>query len=118
MIVWFSFCGHSGGCDIDDVIETNTLLNPACALPPMAIALFFHTLFEAKRAPFDHAEAESELVAGHLVEFGGRTLLFLYICEYIHVFFSVFALSAFVFGGPFEIPLIPWYLYWTFFYSI
>jgi NADH-quinone oxidoreductase subunit H len=112
MLVWFMLCGHSGGCDIDDVIETDTLLNPACALPPIAMALFIHTLFEAKRAPFDHAEAESELVAGHLVEFSGRTLLFLYICEYIHVFFSVFALSAFVFGGPWEIPLIPWSLYW------
>jgi NADH-quinone oxidoreductase subunit H len=107
VLVWFFFCGHSGGCAVDEVIQTNSLLNPACALPPLALALFLHTLFEAKRAPFDHAEAESELVAGHLVEFGGRTLLFLYICEYIHVFFSVFALGAFVLAGPWGIPLIP-----------
>ncbi len=112
VFVWFYFCGHAGGCAIDELIETDTLLNPTCALPPLAIALFLHTLFEAKRAPFDHAEAESELVAGHLVEFGGRTLLFLYICEYIHVFFSAFAMGAFVFAGAWGIPLIPWGLSW------
>ena len=93
------FCGHAGGCSIEDLADVNSLLTPGCAIPPLALVLFLHTLYEAKRAPFDHAEAESELVAGHLVEFGGRALLFLYICEYLHVFFSVFSLSIFVLGG-------------------
>lgn len=112
MLVWFIFCGHSGGYDLDDLIETNSLLSPVCALPPLAIFLFIHTLYECKRAPFDHAEAESELVAGHLVEFGGRTLLFLYVCEYIHVFFAIFSLSAFVMSGPFGISFFPVNVNW------
>jgi len=116
-LTFLFFCGHAGGCAIEDLVESNYLLTPACAIPPLALVLFLHTLYEAKRAPFDHAEAESELVAGHLVEFGGRALLFLYICEYLHVFFSVFALSIFVLGGPWGIPLFPASLYWEVFFS-
>lgn len=97
-----------GGYAFDDFYEANSLLSPSCAIPPLALAIFMHTLVEAKRAPFDHAEAESELVAGHLTEFGGRTLLFMYICEYIHVFFSVFLVSVFVVGGPWGLPLTPY----------
>lgn len=110
------FCGHAGGCSIEDLADVNSLLTPSCAIPPLALVLFLHTLYEAKRAPFDHAEAESELVAGHLVEFGGRALLFLYLCEYLHVFFSIFSLSIFVLGGAWGLPLFPASLYWEIFF--
>jgi len=47
----------------------------------------------------DHVEAESELVAGHLVEFGGRMLLAFFICEYAHVYFCLFAMLTLTWGG-------------------
>jgi NADH-quinone oxidoreductase subunit H len=68
-------------------------------MPFVGYVLLVFTLFEARRAPFDHTEAESELVAGHLVEFGGRTLLVFFVCEYIHVYFCIFYINVFVYGA-------------------
>ena len=67
--------------------------------------MFAYVLLEGKRAPFDHTEAESELVAGHFVEFGGRTLLIMYICEYIHVFVCIYLFCVFVLGGSWGVRL-------------
>lgn len=60
---------------------------------------FLYTLFEAKRAPFDHTEAESELVAGHQVELGGRALLFLFLCEYVHLYLCLFLILTLCLGS-------------------
>lgn len=84
----------------------------AFALPPLATMLFLYTLFEAKRAPFDHTEAESELVAGHMVEFGGRALLFFLLCEYVHVFFCLFLIITLCLGSgetPSPSTLLPFW---------
>jgi NADH-quinone oxidoreductase subunit H len=88
---------HVGGYSLDAVAASEVWL--IFALPALGSLFFIYAIFEAKRAPFDHTEAESELVAGHLVEFGGRTLLIFFICEYTHVYFCVFTLLVFVFGG-------------------
>jgi len=69
------------------------------ALPPIAMFYGIYALFEAKRAPFDHTEAESELVQGHLIEFGGRLLLFFYCSEYIHAYFCMLLIMVIILGG-------------------
>ena len=91
-------------------LESQTQTNLALILSSPFLGLFFFVLllFEAKRAPFDHTEAESELVAGHLIEFGGRSLLIFFICEYMHVYVCVFLITIFVFNG-FNTSL-----YWSF----
>jgi NADH-quinone oxidoreductase subunit H len=99
LFIWLLVAGHNSAYGIDEMGEGNVLMTPSCVLPPAAFCLFLYTLFEAKRAPFDHAEAESELVAGHMVEFGGRALLLMYLCEYIHILFSAFVICYFVIGG-------------------
>lgn len=43
-------------------------------------------LLEANRAPFDLAEAESELVAGYTTELGGFYFGLYYLGEYLHLF--------------------------------
>ena len=88
---------HAGGYSLDAVGAGDTWL--LAALPPIALTFGLYALFEAKRAPFDHSEAESEFVAGHLVEFGGRALLLFFVCEYAHVYFCIFTLLVFVCGG-------------------
>lgn len=90
---------HTGSLSISDVLCYNLNSSLFVALPPLSLVLLLYSLFESKRAPFDHTEAESELVAGHLVEFGGRVLLFFYLAEYIHVFFCVFMFYTFFFAG-------------------
>lgn len=67
--------------------------------PILALLFYIFILFESRRAPFDHTEAESELVAGHLMEYGGRALLCLFICEYLHLFLALFTFTLIILSG-------------------
>lgn len=67
-----------------------------------AILLVF--LLEVNRAPFDLAEAESELVAGYSTEYGGFFFALFYLGEYFHLFFFSLVLSTLFLGG-WELPL-------------
>lgn len=90
---------HSGSYSLDGVLVVASQSGGLfLSLPPIACLYVVYILFEAKRAPFDHSEAESELVAGHMVEFGGRSLLFFYICEYTHLSLGLFLLIVLIFG--------------------
>jgi NADH-quinone oxidoreductase subunit H len=56
-------------------------------------------LLETNRAPFDLAEAESELISGYTVEYGGFYFALYYLGEYFHLFFfSMFIVIVFL-GG-------------------
>ena len=56
-------------------------------------------LLEVNRAPFDLSEAESELIAGYTIEYGGFFFGLYYLGEYLHLFFFSLAFSCFFFGG-------------------
>lgn len=56
-------------------------------------------LLETNRAPFDLAEAESELVAGYSVEIGGFYFALFYLGEYFHLFFFSCVISILFLGG-------------------
>lgn len=56
-------------------------------------------LLEVNRAPFDLAEAESELVAGYTTELGGFLFGLYYLGEYFHLFFFSLFVSIVFFGG-------------------
>lgn len=91
---------HGGGYAFTELTDAARYSGGAVAsVPPLGCFFFLYALFEAKRAPFDHSEAESELVAGHMVEFGGRALLFFFLCEYVHVFFCAFLVAILCVGG-------------------
>lgn len=62
-------------------------------------------LLEVNRAPFDLAEAESELVTGYSTEYGGFYFALFYLGEYFHLFFFSLFISTLFFGG-WEIPNI------------
>jgi NADH-quinone oxidoreductase subunit H len=62
-------------------------------------------LLETNRAPFDLAEAESELVAGYSTEYGGFFFGLYYLGEYMHLFFFSMVIST-VFLGGWELPNI------------
>lgn len=61
-------------------------------------------LLETNRAPFDLAEAESELVAGYQTEYGGFLFGLYYLGEYMHLFFFSMVISTVFFGG-WEFPM-------------
>jgi NADH-quinone oxidoreductase subunit H len=66
---------------------------------PAASAFILLLLLESKRTPFDHAETESEVVAGYAVEYSGPMLLMFYLCEYLHLIISSVHFVLFFAGG-------------------
>lgn len=54
-------------------------------LGTLAFLFLIVMLLEAKRAPFDHVETESEVVAGYATEYSGIYLLTFYLVEYFHL---------------------------------
>jgi NADH:ubiquinone oxidoreductase subunit H len=62
-------------------------------------------LLEVNRAPFDLAEAESELITGYSTELGGFHFGLYYLGEYFHLFFFSMTMVIFFLGG-WELPNI------------
>lgn len=61
--------------------------------------LFLITLIaESNRPPFDLPEAESELIAGYIVEYGAFKFAAIYVAEYIYIYFFSILLSILFFG--------------------
>lgn len=80
--------------------------------PPMfitAIVYFTCATASCKRAPFDLAEAESELVAGFLTEYSGMRWSFFFLAEYASMF-AVSGIFAVLFLGGWNgpIPVFEW----------
>ena len=67
-------------------------------------------LLEVNRAPFDLAEAESELVSGYTTEIGGFYFALYYLGEYFHLFFFSSTISILFFGG-WELPSFLWMVF-------
>jgi len=66
---------------------------------PLAFCFLVIMLAESKRAPFDHVETETEVVAGYATEHGSIFLLIFYLCEYMHLIISANHFTIFFLGG-------------------
>src|ERR1700756_1562133 len=55
------------------------------SLLPMFVVFFVSALAETNRPPFDLVEAESELVAGYMVEYGSTPYMMLMLSEYVAI---------------------------------
>ena len=75
-------------------------------LNPIAFLVFFTALMaETKRAPFDLAESESELVAGYLTEYSGMKFLLFWLSEFAEIVICA-ALVTIVFFGGWQLPYV------------
>ncbi|MGB3744033.1 MAG: NADH-quinone oxidoreductase subunit NuoH [Xanthobacteraceae bacterium] len=78
---------------------------------PMFIIFFVSALAETNRPPFDLVEAESELVAGYMVEYGSTPYMMLMLSEYVAIC-TMCAMSTILFLGgwlpPFPIVPFTW----------
>ena len=66
---------------------------------PMVVLFFIPALAETNRPPFDLPEAESELVAGFMVEYSSTPYLLFMAGEYIAIFLMCALISLLFFGG-------------------
>ena len=73
-------------------------------LLPMFVIFFVSALAETNRAPFDLAEAESELVAGYQVEYSASLFLLQFLTELVAIL-SMSAMGTVLFLGGWLSPL-------------
>jgi NADH-quinone oxidoreductase subunit H len=66
---------------------------------PMFVVFFVSSLAETQRPPFDLLEAESELVAGFMVEYSSTPFLLFFLGEYINVIMLCGMMSVLFLGG-------------------
>ncbi len=74
------------------------------ALLPMFVIFFVSALAETNRPPFDLVEAESELVAGFMVEYGSTPYLLFMLGEYVSIV-TMCALASILFLGGWLPPV-------------
>jgi len=74
-------------------------------LLPICIVYFVSGLAETNRHPFDVVEGESEIVAGHMVEYSGMAFAMFFLAEYANMILISTLTVIFFFGGwlaPFD----------------
>jgi NADH-quinone oxidoreductase subunit H len=80
-------------------------------LLPMFVIFFVSALAETNRPPFDLVEAESELVAGYMVEYGSTPYMMFMLGEYVAIA-TMCAMATILFLGgwlpPFPVPPFTW----------
>lgn len=81
------------------------------ALFPMFVIFFISALAETNRPPFDLPEAESELVAGFMVEYGSTPYMMFMLGEYAAIVLMCSLTTILFLGGwlpPVDIAILNW----------
>jgi NADH-quinone oxidoreductase subunit H len=73
-------------------------------LAPMLLVYFISGVAETNRAPFDVVEGESEIVAGHMIEYSGMTFALFFLAEYANMIL-ISTLTALLFFGGWQAPI-------------
>jgi NADH-quinone oxidoreductase subunit H len=68
-------------------------------LLPLFIVYWVSGVAETNRAPFDVVEGESEIVAGHMVEYSGSAFALFFLAEYANMILVSFLITIFFLGG-------------------
>ena len=68
-------------------------------LAPLFVVYFVSGVAETNRAPFDVVEGESEIVAGHMVEYSGSQFALFFLAEYANMILVSFLITIFFLGG-------------------
>jgi NADH-quinone oxidoreductase subunit H len=73
-------------------------------LAPMLVVYFISGIAETNRAPFDVVEGESEIVAGHMIEYSGMSFALFFLAEYMNMLL-ISTLTAVMFFGGWQPPI-------------
>jgi NADH-quinone oxidoreductase subunit H len=84
-------------------------------LLPIFVVYFISSLAETNRHPFDVVEGESEIVAGHMVEYSGMAFAMFFLAEYANMWLVAILAVLLFLGGwlpPFEfLAFIPGWIW-------
>src|SRR5437764_10738282 len=76
-------------------------------LLPIFVVYVISGIAETNRAPFDVVEGESEIVAGHMVEYSGMSFAMFFLAEYMNMIL-ISILTAVMFFGGWQSPIDSW----------
>ncbi len=85
------------------------------SLLPIFVVYFISGLAETNRLPFDVIEGESEIVAGHMVEYSGMSWAMFQMAEYANIWLVSILTTIMFLGGwisPVDSPLLNWVPGW------
>ena len=102
----------SGSLDITVIIEAQRAIWYIVPLFPLFIVFFIGSIAETNRAPFDLAEAESELVSGFMTEHSAVIFVFFFLAEYASIILICILNSILFLGGylfDFNFYLYPYF---------
>lgn len=88
----------SGSMSLGDIVKSQNIAY-IFFLPLGAFIFFVASIAENGRAPFDLAEAESELVAGFNMEYSGLKFGMFYVADFLRAFTSAVIFSSIFLGG-------------------
>ncbi len=82
---------------------------------PMFIVYLVSGVAETNRAPFDVVEGESEIVAGHMIEYSGMAFALFFLAEYANMILVSTMVSTMFLGGWLSpVSFLPDGLHWLF----
>lgn len=88
----------SSSMAMNDIVNAQNI--PFILIMPFGAFIFFvASIAENGRAPFDLAEAESELVAGFNIEYSGLKFGMFYVADFLRAFTSALIFSTIFLGG-------------------
>ena len=80
------------------IVEAQTI--PYVVVMPVAGMIFLIcAMAEANRSPVDLLEADSEMVAGYMIEYSGMKFAMFFIAEYVNMFAAAIIISTLFLGG-------------------
>jgi NADH-ubiquinone oxidoreductase chain 1 len=92
----------SGSFNLTVIIESQKSIWFLIPLLPIFIIFFIAAVAETNRAPFDLAEAESELVSGFMTEHAAVIFVFFFLAEYASIIL-ICILTSIIFLGGYEL---------------
>lgn len=104
----------AGSMNLNDIVESQRGMWNIFPQFIGFVVFFIASMAELNRSPFDLSEAESELIAGNLVEYSGFRFAFFMLAEYTYVFVMAGLAATLFLGGwlaPFGLTFIPGFVW-------